>query len=153
MLKDKITVRVQSRFRSLRKDHGTPFLQKCRRAREILSQVYEDRELCITENLIRRSDYLRGRSLWRRDEYYTETFELDLIDARLEAMIAGAEPPEPSCAAPREESAPPREKTPPTLAQTPQASLPESATEEGVPAEGAQEEFTQDEPEACLTGQ
>lgn len=101
MFKDKITVRIQTRFRKLHKDHATPFRQKCRQAREIILQVYQDQELCITENLIKRANYLKSmfrggfHSLLKADPFYTQTFELEIINRWLEAVIGGNDAPAP----------------------------------------------------------
>lgn len=60
MIKDKITVRVETCFKALYKDQTTSFRQKCRQAREMIVQIYGDLELCGTENLIKRANYLRN---------------------------------------------------------------------------------------------
>lgn len=91
MWKDKITLRVQTRFRKLKADHSIPLLQKCKRAREILTEIYADRELCITENLINRFGYLKQWRPWRRDMFYTGAYELEIIQGRLEEMISSQE--------------------------------------------------------------
>lgn len=71
MIKDKITVRIETRFKELNEDHGTPFSTKCWKARELIKQVYQDRELCITENLIKRFHYLKNSAALSRTAYGT----------------------------------------------------------------------------------
>lgn len=106
MWKDKITLRVQTRFRKLKADHSIPLLQKCKQAREILTEIYADRELCITENLINRFGYLKQWRPWRSDMFYTGAFELAIIHGRLEGMIASLETRPPSPPAAEESSVP-----------------------------------------------